>query len=149
MGRDERGAWKLTLSDSRVGRGDREKSQCFRVRAGVFASAHGRPNGMPGRIIGARAKRLRRREGGSGLQGEWRGGRGKFEISNLRIAGLKGRNFRFEICAGNWGTSKFEILDFRADWKALLRRMLIEGVRGRGFGRGRNALGGTQNKTRN
>lgn len=36
--------------------------QCFRVRAGVFASAHGRPNGVPGRIIGARAKTLRKRE---------------------------------------------------------------------------------------
>jgi len=32
--------------------------QCFRVRAGVFASAHGRPNGVPGRIVGARAKAL-------------------------------------------------------------------------------------------
>jgi hypothetical protein len=34
-------------------RGD---SRCFRVRADVFASAHGRPDGMPGRGVGARAK---------------------------------------------------------------------------------------------
>jgi hypothetical protein len=40
--------------------------QCFRVRAGVFASAHGRPNGVPGRIIGARAKTLRQRESSIG-----------------------------------------------------------------------------------
>jgi hypothetical protein len=77
MGRGERAAWEWTLSDSRIWRGDREKSQCFRVRADVFASAHGRPDGMPGRIIGARAKRLRWREGCSGLQEEWRGLRGK------------------------------------------------------------------------
>src|ERR1700688_1894872 len=64
---------KWTLSDSEVWRANREKTQCFRVRADVFASAHGRPDGMPGRIIGARAKGLRRREGRSGLQGEWRG----------------------------------------------------------------------------
>jgi len=49
---------KWTLSDSYARRGDSEKLQCFRVRAGVFASAHGRLNGVPGRIIGARAKRL-------------------------------------------------------------------------------------------
>ena len=79
MGRDERGAWKITLSDSRVGRGDREKSQCFRVRADVFASAHGRPDGMPGRIIGARAKGLR-----------WRG-RAVCDESERK------EDFRFEI----------------------------------------------------
>jgi hypothetical protein len=39
---------------------DGEKRQCFRVRADVFASAHGRPDGMPGRIVGARAKALSR-----------------------------------------------------------------------------------------
>ncbi len=32
--------------------------QCFRVRAEVFASAHGRPYGMPGWSFGARAKGL-------------------------------------------------------------------------------------------
>src|ERR1700722_7407720 len=45
---------KCTLSDLGVWRANREKTQCFRVRADVFASAHGRPDGMPGRIIGAR-----------------------------------------------------------------------------------------------
>jgi len=59
---------KWTLSDSRVLGGDEEKLQCFRVRAGVFASAHGRPDGMPGRSIGARAKTLRGRKGSGGLQ---------------------------------------------------------------------------------
>src|SRR5580692_2618128 len=48
-----------TLSDYRGSGMDREKSQCFRVRADVFASAHGRPDGVPGRIVGARAKGLR------------------------------------------------------------------------------------------
>ena len=47
-----------TLSDSGLQTEKRKKWQCFRVRAGVFASAHGRPNGVPGRIIGARAKTL-------------------------------------------------------------------------------------------
>jgi hypothetical protein len=54
---------KATLSDLGVQRGNRKKWQCFRVRAGVFASAHGRPNGVPGRIIGARAKTLQGRSG--------------------------------------------------------------------------------------
>jgi hypothetical protein len=54
---------KSTLSDLRVQRGKCGKWQCFRVRAGVFASAHGRPDGMPGRIIGARAKTLQRWSG--------------------------------------------------------------------------------------
>jgi hypothetical protein len=48
-----------TLSDPDDRLGNGEKTQCFRARAGVFASAHGRPNGVPGRIIGARAKALR------------------------------------------------------------------------------------------
>jgi hypothetical protein len=60
-----------TLSDLGVRRGDRAKLQCFRVRAGVFASAHGRPDGMPGRNIGARAKALQwrgREAGGRALK---------------------------------------------------------------------------------
>ena len=62
---------KWTLSDLGVRRGDGPKLQCFRVRAGVFASAHGRPDGMPGRSIGARAKALQWRGrvgGGRGLK---------------------------------------------------------------------------------
>jgi hypothetical protein len=50
------------LSDLRFPRGDQRERQCFRVRAGAFASAHGRPNDVPGRIAGARAKTLRRKE---------------------------------------------------------------------------------------
>jgi hypothetical protein len=46
--------------------------QCFRVRAAVFASAHGRPNGMPGRSIGARAKALRSRDKGEHFEAEAR-----------------------------------------------------------------------------
>jgi hypothetical protein len=53
---------KCALSDPHVRRGTVEILQYFRVRAGVFASAHGRPDGMPGRIIGARAKRLQGRK---------------------------------------------------------------------------------------
>ena len=45
----------IGLVDLRV---ESEGRQCFRVRADVFASAHGRPDGMPGRIVGARAKVL-------------------------------------------------------------------------------------------
>ena len=57
------------LWDTSIRRGGRKKTECFRVRAGVFASAHGRPNGVPGRIIGARAKTLR----GRGLEiRDWR-----------------------------------------------------------------------------
>jgi hypothetical protein len=64
----ERVLGKYTLSDSLICVGGREKAQCFRVRAGVFASAHGRPNGVPRRIIGARAKTLLWREGSGDLQ---------------------------------------------------------------------------------
>jgi len=34
--------------------------QVFLARAGFFATAHGRPDGVPGRIPGAREKSLRR-----------------------------------------------------------------------------------------
>ena len=93
---------KCALSDPHVRRGGGETWQCFRVRAGVFARAHGRPNGMPGRIIGARAKRLRSREG-----------------SELRDESP--RDEREDL--------KLEISDLRAYWKVLLRRMWIEGAR--------------------
>jgi hypothetical protein len=56
--------------------GDRGILQRFRVRAGVFASAHGRPDGMPGRIIGARAKGLRGRTGREDLRIEMGRGSG-------------------------------------------------------------------------
>jgi hypothetical protein len=59
------------------------ESQCFRVRAGVFASAHGRPDGMPGRIIGARAKAL-----------AWTGR--KWRVP-LRVVEAGGRNLKFQI----------------------------------------------------
>jgi hypothetical protein len=48
---------RLTLSDFGVRRNPRDL-QCFRMRAGEFAIAQGRLNGMPGRITGARAKGL-------------------------------------------------------------------------------------------
>jgi hypothetical protein len=57
---------------------------------------------MPGRIIGARAKRLRSREG-----------------SELRDESP--RDGREDL--------KLEISDLRAHWKVLLRRMWIEGAR--------------------
>jgi len=80
---------KCTLSDLGVWRANREKTQCFRVRADVFASAHGRPDGMPGRIIGARAKALPARKVGRifgfGIWGTWRPGR-NFELGRLDIA---------------------------------------------------------------
>jgi hypothetical protein len=85
-----------------IGRGRSERrfveSQCFRVRAGVFASAHGRPDGMPGRIIGARAKALA--WAGRKWRVPWRvagadGKKLKFEISDLRIVELE--NAKFEI----------------------------------------------------
>ena len=62
------------------------------MRAGVFASAHGRPDGMPGRIIGARAK---------GLPGGERGFLG-IQIWGVRIGKLKhsvgsgGNNFELK-----------------------------------------------------
>jgi hypothetical protein len=40
----------------------RGRSQNFPARAGFFARAHGRPDGVPGRIAGARGKILRRDE---------------------------------------------------------------------------------------
>jgi hypothetical protein len=43
---------------------NRQERERFRVRADAFSSAHGRPNGMPGRGVGARAKTLPR--GGAG-----------------------------------------------------------------------------------
>lgn len=40
----------------------RFRTQNFPARAGFFVRAHGRPDGVPGRIAGARGKILRRRE---------------------------------------------------------------------------------------
>lgn len=54
----EVGGTTAELSDAGLHGGHAEKRQCFRVRAGVFARAHGRPDGVPGRIAGARAKGL-------------------------------------------------------------------------------------------
>ena len=48
----------VTLSDFALGGVQATSGQRFRVRAGVFARAHGRPDGMPGRSSGARAKGL-------------------------------------------------------------------------------------------
>src|SRR5580692_7204871 len=72
---------------------DRYERQCFRVRADVFASAHGRPDGMPGRIIGARAKGLPGR--GWGISQGW-----KSRVWDMKAA--KGRensisDLRFQI----------------------------------------------------
>jgi len=91
-------AEKWTLSDVCVRGGDRGKLQCFRVRAGVFASAHGRPDGVPGRIIGARAKGLRWR--GRAVRDEnQRKEDSRFEISDLGTAGEGERisDLKFEI----------------------------------------------------
>jgi hypothetical protein len=87
--------------------GNSEISQCFRVRAGVFARAHGRPNGMPGRIIGARAKRLRWSERSEGQDEPGRVGREdlKLEISDLGLPN----------CDGWAGTMKCERSNLRAD----------------------------------
>jgi hypothetical protein len=48
-----------TLSDAGMNDGSGEMLQGFRVRAGALASVHGRPDGVPGRSAGARAKALR------------------------------------------------------------------------------------------
>src|SRR5580693_4753283 len=79
-------ARSCALSDLRFRSRDRKKSQCFRVRAGVFASAHGRPDGMPGRIIGARAKALPETKGDWWFVTRVAGGVGdlRFESSDRR-----------------------------------------------------------------
>ena len=58
----EKSAKKLHIIGLGDLEGNQKKTQCFRVRADVFASAHGRPDGMPGRDIGARAKALREKQ---------------------------------------------------------------------------------------
>jgi hypothetical protein len=41
-----------------MGFSDQERRQCIRVRAGVIARAHGRQDGVPGRVTGAHANAL-------------------------------------------------------------------------------------------
>jgi hypothetical protein len=75
------------LWDTLIRRGGRKKTQCFRVRAGVFARAHGRPDGMPGRSIGARAKALP-------LEKQivvWSDGGGAAEESKLEISDFRAK----------------------------------------------------------
>jgi hypothetical protein len=51
------------IGPAAIGR-NRQERERFRVRADAFSSAHGRPNGMPGRGVGARAKTLPREGSG-------------------------------------------------------------------------------------
>ena len=56
-----------TLCDVSIWGQNVQNRQCFRACARVFASAHGRPYGMPGRNMGVRARKdcLRRSPGGT------------------------------------------------------------------------------------
>ena len=81
----------------------------FPARAGLFASAHGRPDGVPGRIAGARGKiprgcELRNRSTGVGGMGI--GGRvalcGGFASAELFCWGNADRNGTGRIDNSNW-----------------------------------------------
>ncbi len=61
-GRDEIKVVACPLSDIASHGAVFNKTHTFPARAGLFARVHGRPDGVPGGILGARAKSLRRTE---------------------------------------------------------------------------------------
>ena len=61
-GRDEIKVVACPLSDIAFHGAVFNKAHTFPARAGLFARVHGRPDGVPGGILGARAKSLRRTE---------------------------------------------------------------------------------------